>query len=851
MSSSERPNMSFQVLGRTLPFIGREGALETLEADFRACLGGQARLTLLTGAAGEGKSRLRHEFCHRIAVSHPEAEVWMGRANPLRQGSPFGVLAPAIRNGLGLLEGEPLDSLRQSLHTRLGLLFSEEEERQRIAIFLGEMAGVPFPDEDSLLLRAARHEPLLMVHQMRQAFASWLAAEAQLRPLLLVMEDAHWADPPTFAFLEFALMEVGAPWMALVIGREETEAVFPGLWQRPGVAVRRLDVLPEEVLQAHARVALEGRGDDATVTRLTRAASGNFRQLEELVRFTVDGRPLPTEIPGAHGLAAALARARFESLRVEHRRTLSAASLFGRSFRSGGVWAVLSPSPKADVRRWLEQLHDAELVTRRNEGLPGEEEWGFRNDDLREVALASLPAEERAMCHQLAGEWLLARGERDALALAENFERSQTTDEAVSAFFQASRQALNAGDARGAVARAERGILLAPRSAARGALRLIQAEAHRHLGESDLAGKRATEAISVLPQGTQGWFRALEEAINAMGRHGSYQRVSAWSRQAMSARPEPDAVSSQVICLCAGLRHLYQAGSHAFAEDVLHRVEVLAGDVDSLEPLAAAQLHRVMAARARHQGDLSGDLLGYQAAMRAFERAGDVHSACNAKVSVGFAYLELGEIDTGEMELREALTQAERLRVDEVATRARQNLALARFQQNRLSEARGLAARVIQESLVQANPRFAAWTRIYLSQIAAKQEDFVVAEAEGRAAAMYFSAAPPARAGALAAQARGLVGLGRAEEAREAMIEAMRVFQTMRGIEEFESHVRLMNAEVQAALGNVAQAREEIETARARLLERADDILDPGFRKSFLEKVPENARTLALAEAWS
>jgi len=846
MSSSERPDLSFQLLGRTAPLVGRERELLALEEDWKACLGGQARLTLLTGAGGLGKSRLRHEFSRRATALRPETEVWMGRANPLRQGSPFGVLAPAVRHGLGLLEGEPLDSLRQSLLTRLGLLFPEDEERERIAVFLGEVAGVPFPDEASHLLRAARQEPLLMGHQMRQAFADWLAAEAQLRPVLLVLEDAHWADPPSFAFLEFALAEVGAlPWMALVVGRPEAMVISPDLWKRSGTGVRTVGPLPENVLHGLARQVLEGKSDEATAARLAHLAQGNLRQLEELLRLTVAG------VPFAHATPDEIARVRFQALPPEHQRVLSAASLFGRSFRAGGVWAVLAPSVKADVRRWLEELHATELVTRRNEGLPGEEEWGFRNDDVREVAFAAQPAAERTARHRLAGEWLLVRGDRDALAMAEHFERSQSPEEAISAFYQASLQALNAGDAQAAITRAERGILLAPKSAtARGALRLVQAEAHRHLGEADLAGKRATEAIALLPQGTRGWFRALDEAIAAMGRQGGYQRVSAWTRQAMSARPEPDAVSAQVICLCAGLRHLYQAGSFAFGEDVLHRLEVLAGDVDALEPMAAAQLHRVMAARARHRGDLAGDLLGYQAALRAFQRAGDVRSACNARVSVGFGFVELGEFDKAEAELREALAQAERLRIDDVATRARQNLALLLSQRGALPEARALAARVIQESLAQANPRFAAWTRIYLSQIAAKQGDFSAAEAEGRAAALYFSAAPPARAGALAAQARGLVGLGRAEEAREAMQEAMRVFQTMRGIEEFEAQVRLMNAEVHAALGNADQARDDIQTARARLLERADDILDPSWRKSFLENVPENVRTLKLAEEW-
>jgi eukaryotic-like serine/threonine-protein kinase len=79
----------------------------------------------------------------------------------------------------------------------------------------------------------------------------------------------------------------------------------------------------------------------------------------------------------------------------------------------------------------------------------------------------------------------------------------------------------------------------------------------------------------------------------------------------------------------------------------------------------------------------------------------------------------------------------------------------------------------------------------------------------------------------------------------------MTLLETLRGADEGEAYVRLAHAEALKANGEDDAARDAIQAMRIWLLDRAARISDPGLARSFLERVPENARALALAGAWT
>ena len=103
---------------------------------------------------------------------------------------------------------------------------------------------------------------------------------------------------------------------------------------------------------------------------------------------------------------------------------------------------------------------------------------------------------------------------------------------------------------------------------------------------------------------------------------------------------------------------------------------------------------------------------------------------------------------------------------------------------------------------------------------------------------------------ALAARARVELAAGAAREALSCAEQAMTLLTAVGGMDEGESMLRLVWAEALGATGRIDEARRAVAEARDRLLRRAEKIASADWRRSFLERVGENGRTLTLARAW-
>jgi tetratricopeptide (TPR) repeat protein len=244
-------------------------------------------------------------------------------------------------------------------------------------------------------------------------------------------------------------------------------------------------------------------------------------------------------------------------------------------------------------------------------------------------------------------------------------------------------------------------------------------------------------------------------------------------------------------------------------------------------------------------GDAGAYVVSEQAAAVAFEQAGDLRYACMQHGHVGYAYLEIGAYAEAERWLRQALDGGYRMGLQNVVATAKHNLGRALQHQGRIDEALVVETDALEAFATQGDRRLEAAARTYLASILATRGDLSAAEAQQRQALVTVQAA--SRPGLLAELASVLLRQGRAGEASIAAREAHDLLDALGGVEEGESAVRLMLAETLHAIGDEPRAREAIERARDRLLERAARITDPTWRTSFLQNLPENARTLALA----
>jgi tetratricopeptide (TPR) repeat protein len=863
------------LLGKATPFVGRERELVTLQAIFDEVTGdGVARAVLITAPAGLGKSRLRLELTHTLReralgealpvaagqrrglASEPPPgrsfgfELWLGRGDPMRAGSPFGLLAPLIRGLAGVRDGEPAELRRSKLRARVAHHLAGNDEL-RVSVFLGELAGVPFPDELSVELASARRDARLMGDQLHRAFEDFLAAECAAQPTLLVLEDLQWGDRASLQFIDGALQNLReSPLMVLALARPEVATLFPGLWSGRPLTELKLGALSRKASERLARQVLGEGVPAATLDRLVALAGGDAFYLEELIRAVAEGKgdALPETV-------LAMVQERLDALDAEQRRVLRAASVFGRVFWRGGVSALLG----ADDRRTpamdatLADLERRELIQRLPIAkFPGQDEYAFRQSLVREAAYAMLTDADRPLGHRLAGAWLEQAGESDAGLLAEHFERGGEPGRALGCYRAAAAQALEGNDFGAAIewtGRAIRG-----RSAEAeadpalretlGALWLIEAEAQRWRDELGLGAAAAARASALLPEGSDAWFGAQSELSLTTGRLGQRDRLIAVG-ESLRARWSPAGPPAQRIATARAAALLVYAGAYALADDLLERVQET--ETGASDPLVKARVHQAVALRALVKGDLDQHLVRIEAAAAHYLEAGDLRSACMAQITLGFARSDLGAHAPAERALREALATAERMGLPGPAAYAKHTLGLVLSRRGALEEARAVEQEAVRSFEANGDARLTGGSRAYLAQILAQLGDLQGAEREAGAAIDGLAGAPAVRAFALATRARILVARARPGEALDDARAAAQLMRELGGIEEGEVLVRLALAEALLAAGERAAAAEAIVEARAKLIERASRLPDPEAQARLLREVPENARTLALA----
>ncbi|MDI1432901.1 serine/threonine-protein kinase [Polyangium sorediatum] len=489
------------LLGKLTPCVGREHELTLLEQSFASAEDEPAALAVvITGSAGIGKSRLVHEFIERRKRAAAPVEILWGRGDLQRAGSTFGLLADVLWRAAEVKGGEPIEVRRERLAAFVARHVPKRDLR-RVTEFLGELSGIPFPDEDSLPLRAARQDPELCGEQIRRAFRDFLRALCAERPALLVVEDVHWGDRASVSALEAALRELAdEPILLVATARPEVDQVFPQLWVECGRQEIRLKHLSVKASARLARKVLGETADAPLVERLVALSEGHPFFLEELVRAASEGS-LGESLPGT---IIAMVQTRLERLEPRARRALRAASILGEVFWRGAVVHMVGEGdPESDP---LAALVAGEICLRHRESrFSGDEEYAFRHALLREGAYALLTDDDRALGHRLAGEWLERAGEADPLVLAGHFERGGLLERAGTMYIRGAEQASarrNYQDAERYFARADEllaGLTAAARRA-RGLARFKRGRYEDAVTELAAAGAQAEAAGDVLLQ---------------------------------------------------------------------------------------------------------------------------------------------------------------------------------------------------------------------------------------------------------------------------------------------------------------------------------------------------------------
>jgi hypothetical protein len=385
---------------RATPFVGRAPELELLVRAFeRMTASSTAELVTIVGEPGIGKSRLVREFA-RVLEERPEVVTWrQGRSVPYGEGSVLSALADIVGSHAGIAADDEPEAREEKLDGAVPASVPDRDwviDRMRPLVGLDPTGARPSPDE---------------------SFAAWRAFVASVAtgPLVMVVEDLHWADDLTVGFLaDLGERAPTLPLLLIVTTRPDIEDRHHAWPPR----IRRSTVLSLGSLsgQETARLLERLLPADASATirdSVLERAAGNplfAEQLAAMVREAsgAGGRSgLDGAIPPS--IHASIA-ARIDALPSELTAVVRSASVLGRDVSVASMTGLTGLAPD-QLGRALEELARREFL-RAGAPLGGNEEetYAFWHALVRDVAYGQLPRADRLRLHTAAAETLEGGG---------------------------------------------------------------------------------------------------------------------------------------------------------------------------------------------------------------------------------------------------------------------------------------------------------------------------------------------------------------------------------------------------------------------------------------------------------
>jgi serine/threonine protein kinase len=460
--------------------LGRDTELEKLlELAQEAFATPRARVVLVTGLAGIGKSSLLDEFLKRLSLAGSRLSMWSAYADPMSAGS-------ALRLVSAILEPAP---------TPAG----------------SGLARLLRPDEADPP-QTGDVRPAGSVNAVHRAFADLFAAQLEQGPLVLRLEDIHWADLGSLRAVDHLLSATrDRPLLIVATARPEVRELYPDLWLQRSVHEIHLNELLEADADRIVTLRLGREIDAAVRARILRRARGNAFLLHELIRAEAEGR-------GDEVLETALGvvQSHLRALAPDARRVLRAASILGDPFTPRGVTFLLGEgSDERDVERWLTSLVSREVLRRRDDGQPSKPALVFAHALVRDAAYDMLTQSDRKLGHRLAARWLESAERANPMITAQHYARAGDGAGAGRWYFRATLEAFEIGDFSATVGAAEQALANELSQQERGHVQALAAHAYRLVGNVEKSKHLSAEALRSLPPNSPLWREAARTAMMA------------------------------------------------------------------------------------------------------------------------------------------------------------------------------------------------------------------------------------------------------------------------------------------------------------------------------------------------
>jgi class 3 adenylate cyclase len=555
--------------GLARAFVGRDAELDRLCDAYRRA----PVLVTVLGDAGVGKTRLMRELWERLGDEEPEPLRLTGRCLAYGEGITFWPFAEILKEHLGILESDPPEEVRRRL-----------DAREILGLTLGlDVAG--------------DLHPLAARDRLQAAWVEFLGELASERPLVLLVEDIHWAEQPLLDLIERIARDVRGRLLLLTTARPD----FVPAWNaRLDAETIVLEPLPPETAGSLVDSLLRGDLSPEVRDLVVERAEGNPFFVEEVLGGLIDADVLRRENGAWHAgelppgfevpdSVQAVLAARIDLLGEAEKAALQAAAVIGRVFWTGPVYELVE-----GLEPDLHVLEGRDLIRRRSgSSLEGEVEYVFKHALTREVAYGGLTKARRARLHARFAEWLerlgAGRDEHSPL-LAHHYAEAVRPEDVDVAWTDAADElaalqtkarmwleraaegAISRYELADAVSLLERALALTPEPLEQTRLwrRLGRAHALNYDGDSFMQAMQRALRLCTDPRECAETYAEL--AFEAAGRSGMWKR-----------RPERQLMEDWTSRALAGVEH----GSEAQVKALLSRVYWGLQDADTAALVAS------------------------------------------------------------------------------------------------------------------------------------------------------------------------------------------------------------------------------------------------------------------------
>ncbi len=426
--------------GLSSPVVGRDTEMRTLRGCIDDLRQGRGQVVSIVGEPGIGKSRLKIE----IRETLPEGVRWLeGRCQSFTQSTSYAPLIEVLRTALGVSAADPQPIARTKLRAGLRGLAGAQAEQHQTA--LAHLLGVDLGASGTRALDPRALQAAIIV-----AMRTVLEGLTQRGPVVLAVEDIHWADAASVELLTIVMeLTDRLPLMLLVTCRPETageawtfrfhaERNYPHRLTELRVAA----LMPEASHQLAENLLRVSDLEETLRAQILERAGGNPLFLEEIIQGLAEQGILRREgdtwiatgeidrwvIPAT--LRGVLA-ARIDGLPAGAKRALQRAAVVGRFFTHRALQALSAGDE--DLERALAQLLRADLI--RESGRDPERRYMFKHALVQDAAYASILAERRNDLHGTVARHLETTlgdlGDEHAAVLAHHWREAEEWERAL------------------------------------------------------------------------------------------------------------------------------------------------------------------------------------------------------------------------------------------------------------------------------------------------------------------------------------------------------------------------------------------------------------------------------------